>query len=135
LLNGRVLNLSYGSYAPARPMFSLTTRIFKELWSTPERYYWWRTSMPFPSATAGRRENLNIVAECGGKFLFHQLPLPNSTLPPDVADAQRVLPIRADVISGRLSVIITGPAVDFNTLAHKFRASEILQACRKPGIF
>ena len=35
LLNGRMLNLSYGSYAPGAPDVFIDDSQFKELWSTP----------------------------------------------------------------------------------------------------
>jgi len=89
LLNGRVLNLSYGSYAPGAPDVFIDDSQFKELWSTPERYYLVANDSALPrlKRLVGR-EKLNIVAESGGKFLFTNVPLLNSTLPPDVADTQ-----------------------------------------------
>ena len=89
LLNGRVLNLSYGSYAPGAPNVFIDDPQFKELWSTPERYYLVASNAALPrlERLVGR-EKLNIVAESGGKFVFTNSPLPNSTLLPAMADAQ-----------------------------------------------
>ncbi|MFZ0314309.1 MAG: glycosyltransferase family 39 protein [Candidatus Korobacteraceae bacterium] len=93
LLNGRVLNLSYGSYAPGAPNVFIDDPQFKELWSTPERYYLVASNAALPrlQRLVGR-EKLNIVAESGGKFVFTNSPLPNSTLLPDGADAKRSAP-------------------------------------------
>lgn len=83
LLNGRRLNLSYGSYAPGAPDPFIDDAQFKELWSTPQRYY-----LVASDAALQRleplvgRDNLNIVAAEGGKFLATNLPLPSTTLPP-----------------------------------------------------
>ncbi len=89
LLNGRVLNLSYGSYAPGAPNVFIDDPQFKELWSTPERYYLVANdgALPRLKRLVGR-EKLNIVAESGGKFVFTNSPLPNSTLLPDAEHAQ-----------------------------------------------
>ncbi len=89
LLNGRVLNLSYGSYAPGAPNVFIDDPQLKELWSTPERYYLVASNAALPrlERLVGR-EKLNIVAESGGKFVFTNAPLPNSTLLPAMADAQ-----------------------------------------------
>jgi 4-amino-4-deoxy-L-arabinose transferase-like glycosyltransferase len=88
LLNGRVLNLSYGSYAPDAPNVFIDDSKFKELWSTPERYYLVANNSALPrlKRLVGR-DKLNMVAESGGKFVVTNLPLPNTTLPPDVAEA------------------------------------------------
>ncbi len=90
LLNGRVLNLSYGSFAPGAPNVFIDDSQFKELWSTPERYYLvaFDSALPRLQRLVGR-EKLNIVAESGGKFVVTNVPLPNSTLPPDSEHTQR----------------------------------------------
>ena len=83
LLNGRVLNLSYGSYAPDAPNPFINDAQFKELWSTPQRYYLVANDLALRrlEPLVGR-DKLNIVAAQGGKFLATNLPLPNTTLPP-----------------------------------------------------
>jgi len=83
LLNGRRLNLSYGSYAPGAPNVFIDDTQFKELWPTPARYYLVAdvSNLPRFESLVGR-EKLNIVAEAGGKFVVTNLPLPNSKLPP-----------------------------------------------------
>jgi hypothetical protein len=95
LLNGRVLNLSYGSYAPDAPQVFIDDAKFKELWLTPQRYYLVANDFALPrlERLVGR-ERLNIVAGEGGKFLATNQPLPNTVLPPDVQRA--ALPGRDD---------------------------------------
>ena len=88
LLNGRVLNLSYGSYAPDAPHVFIDDANFKELWLTPQRYYLVANDFALPrfERLVGR-DRLNLVATTGGKFMATNLPLPNTVLPPDVQHA------------------------------------------------
>jgi 4-amino-4-deoxy-L-arabinose transferase-like glycosyltransferase len=71
LLNGRVTNLEYGSYAPGAPDVFVDDGQFARLWSQPARYY-----LVAASPALGRLEKLvgksalHVVAESGGKFLF-----------------------------------------------------------------
>ncbi len=83
LLNGRRLNLSYGSYAPGAPDPFIDDAQFKELWSTPQRYYLVASDSALQrlEPLVGR-DKLNIVAAEGGKFLATNLPLPSTHLPP-----------------------------------------------------
>ena len=39
LLNGRVNNLEYGSYAPGAPDVFIDDKRFAELWHSPDKYY------------------------------------------------------------------------------------------------
>ncbi len=89
MLNGRVLNMSYGSYAPGAPDVFIDDTQLKELWSKPDRYYLVakQTSLPRLERAVGR-DKLNVVAESGGKYVFTNLPLPHTTLPPEVAQTQ-----------------------------------------------
>ncbi len=89
LLNGRVLNLSYGSYAPGAPDVFINDSQFRELWSAPERYYLVANGSQLSrfERLVGR-EKLNLIAQSGGKFLATNLPLPNSNLPEESARAQ-----------------------------------------------
>lgn len=76
LLNGRINNLVYGSYAPDAPQVFIDDRQFEQLWSEPTRFY-------FVSDTPGTNrirtllggEQAYIVAASGGKFLLTNLPL------------------------------------------------------------
>lgn len=71
LLNGRVNNLVYGSYAPGAPNVFLDDTGFARLWDSPERYY-----LVAAAPETGRFEklvgkpHLVVVRESGGKFLF-----------------------------------------------------------------
>jgi 4-amino-4-deoxy-L-arabinose transferase-like glycosyltransferase len=71
LLNGRINNIEYGSYAPGAPDVFLDDRQFARLWSQPQRYY-----LVAAGPAVGRFEKLvgkpalHAVLESGGKFLF-----------------------------------------------------------------
>lgn len=74
LLNGRVNNLEYGSYAPGAPAVFIDDADFERLWSGPERYYLAAENPAIPrlEKLAGRAR-LHPVAEAGGKSLFTNL--------------------------------------------------------------
>jgi hypothetical protein len=95
LLNGRILNLSYGSYEPGAPNVFIDDAQLKELWATPERYYLvaGHAALARLEGVVGR-EKLNVVAESGGKYVFTNLPLPNSTLLPEGAQTGLAAPPR-----------------------------------------
>jgi 4-amino-4-deoxy-L-arabinose transferase-like glycosyltransferase len=71
LLNGRVTNLAYGSYAPGAPDVFLDDAKFADLWRSPRRYY-----VLVEKPAVARIESfvgrglLHQVEESGGKFLF-----------------------------------------------------------------
>jgi len=72
LLNGRVNNLVYGSYAPNAPQgIFIDDSDFQQRWRTPSRYY---VVAEGPQVPRFRKlvgpEALHTVAESGGKFLF-----------------------------------------------------------------
>ena len=71
LLNGRVENLVYGSYAPGAPDVFLDDAGFARLWKMPERYYVVAaaTALPRFEKLVGRGA-LHVVAESGGKVLL-----------------------------------------------------------------
>jgi 4-amino-4-deoxy-L-arabinose transferase-like glycosyltransferase len=70
LLNGRVNNLEYGSYAPGAPRVFIGDEDFAKLWRSPERFY-----LVVEKPSVARLENLlgpNAffrVKESGGKLL------------------------------------------------------------------
>jgi 4-amino-4-deoxy-L-arabinose transferase-like glycosyltransferase len=72
LLNGRVNNLEYGSYAPDAPKdVFIDDRTFQRRWQGSERYY--LTAEGPQQARFERlvgKTALHLVAESGGKFLF-----------------------------------------------------------------
>ncbi len=82
LLNGRVLNLSYGSYAPGAPDVFIDDPQLKNLWQTSTRYYLVASeaAMPRLEKLIGR-EKLIVVAQSGGKFVLTNIPLPEPDVP------------------------------------------------------
>jgi hypothetical protein len=90
MLNGDVLNLSYGASAPDAPKVFLHDEQLKDLWAQPSRYYLVtsHTQLTRLENLLGR-DQLNVVAFSGGKYVFTNLPLPDSTLPPEVAGINR----------------------------------------------
>lgn len=71
LLNGRKMNLEYGSYAPGAPDVFIDDAGFRELWSRPERYYLVTADpeMARLERLVGK-ENLHVAARSGGKSLL-----------------------------------------------------------------
>jgi hypothetical protein len=71
LLNGRVNNLEYGSYAPNSPSVFINDTAFKGLWSGTIRYYLVTDSSGLArlSALVGPAR-FHRIAESGGKYLF-----------------------------------------------------------------
>jgi 4-amino-4-deoxy-L-arabinose transferase-like glycosyltransferase len=77
LLNGRINNLEYGSYAPGAPNVFIDDAKFSTLWQSPQRFY----LLAYGSETARLeqlvgRGNLHIVAENAGNYLFTNRTLP-----------------------------------------------------------
>ncbi|HET8923512.1 MAG TPA: glycosyltransferase family 39 protein [Candidatus Acidoferrum sp.] len=75
LLNGRVNNLEYGSYAPGSPQVFINDSEFTNLWSSAERLY-----VLTDGGDVGHlnelvhREKLHLIAESGGKMLYSNRP-------------------------------------------------------------
>ncbi len=71
ILNGRVNNLEYGSYAPGAPDVFIDNGDLERLWRAPQRAYLLAEAneMPRLEALVGA-QNLHMVAESGGKLLF-----------------------------------------------------------------
>jgi 4-amino-4-deoxy-L-arabinose transferase-like glycosyltransferase len=71
LLNGRINNLVYGSYAPGAPNVFIDDAQWKELWLQPDRRY-----LVIKRESAERLRSLvepgllNVVAQSGGKLLL-----------------------------------------------------------------
>ncbi len=76
LLNGRFMNLVYGSYAPGAPDPFIDDAQWKTLWLRPERYY-----LVIKEESVGRLKKLvdpqafTVVTESGGKLLLTNHPL------------------------------------------------------------
>jgi 4-amino-4-deoxy-L-arabinose transferase-like glycosyltransferase len=77
LLNGRMNNLEYGSYAPDAPQVFIDDNKFVSLWQQESRRYLlaYGTDMPHLEQLVGR-ENLHVVAENGGNYLLTNRSLP-----------------------------------------------------------
>jgi 4-amino-4-deoxy-L-arabinose transferase-like glycosyltransferase len=71
LLNGRVNNLEYGSYAPGAPQVFIDDPEFHRIWQDSQRYYIVaeKPALPRLQALAGPAGFIQ-VAESGGKYLF-----------------------------------------------------------------
>lgn len=71
LLNGRVNNLEYGSYAPGAPQVFIGDQDFRDLWAQPGRTYLLveKPAVERIRSLAGP-DALHLVKESGGKFLF-----------------------------------------------------------------
>lgn len=102
MLNGDVLNLSYGASAPDAPKVFLHDSQFKDLWSKPQRYYLVtsHTQVDRLENLVGR-DKLNVVKESGGKYVFTNQPLPDSTLLPEVSP----------VTTGDTRALVTPPVI------------------------
>ncbi len=76
LLNGRVNNLEYGSYAPNAPPVFIGDSEFQILWKSARRYYLLAAEPLVPQIEEGvGRDTLYTVAESGGKRLFSNHPV------------------------------------------------------------
>ena len=77
LLDGRINNLEYGSYAPGAPDVFIDDNRFISLWRTDARYYLlaYGTDMPHLEQLVGQ-PNLHVVAENGGNYLLTNRALP-----------------------------------------------------------
>jgi hypothetical protein len=75
LLNGRVNNLEYGSYAPGSPPVFIGDAQFMELWSKPLRFYVLTDANDLTHLTqiVGSAK-LHKIAESGGKLLLANQP-------------------------------------------------------------
>jgi len=71
LLNGRVMNLEYGSYAPDAPKVFISDRDLPALWAKPERYYLVASNSAIPRLKALLGDNnLHLIKASGGRILM-----------------------------------------------------------------
>jgi hypothetical protein len=77
LLNGRMNNLEYGSYAPNAPQVFIDDNKFTSLWMGDSRRYLltYGTEIPHLKELVGGN-NLHVVAENAGNYLLTNRPLP-----------------------------------------------------------
>jgi 4-amino-4-deoxy-L-arabinose transferase-like glycosyltransferase len=79
LLNGRVMNLEYGSYAPDAPDIFISDRDLPALWTKAERHYLVASNSAIPRLRALLgNENLHLIRASGGKFLISNQALAGS---------------------------------------------------------
>jgi len=82
LLNGRINNLVYGSYAPDAPQVFIDDQQFEQRWQEPSRYYLVaERAGALRVRTVLEGDPLYVVAASGGKFLLTNHPLPGSDVP------------------------------------------------------
>jgi 4-amino-4-deoxy-L-arabinose transferase-like glycosyltransferase len=77
LLNGRINNLEYGSYAPDAPKVFIDDSQFVSLWMQDSRYYLlaYGSDVPHVEELVGK-PNVHVVAENAGNYLLTNRPLP-----------------------------------------------------------
>jgi hypothetical protein len=133
MLNGRVLNLSYGADAPDAPNVFIDDAKLKELWATRDRYYLVtsHTALPRLEGALGR-EKLNVLATSGGKYVFTNLPLPGSTLLPDNARTETP---QSTILIGQANASQTHHDGGVTTSVRPSPGSQILFSRHEPGIF
>jgi hypothetical protein len=75
LLNGRINNLQYGSYAPRVPQVFIDDERFRQLWQGSARYYLviYGSSITGVKKVVGS-DALVLVKESGGNYLFTNHP-------------------------------------------------------------
>jgi 4-amino-4-deoxy-L-arabinose transferase-like glycosyltransferase len=76
LLNGRINNLEYGSYAPGAPDVFINDARFVSLWNQPARFYLltYGTDVPHLEQLVGPSK-LHLVKENAGNYLLTNRPL------------------------------------------------------------
>jgi len=77
LLNGRITNLEYGSYAPGAPAVFINNAEAKMLWDGPERWYLLAAEEALPrlAATLGVTR-FHTIVKSGGKALYTNQMIP-----------------------------------------------------------
>lgn len=87
LLNGRVMNLEYGSYAPDAPNVFINDQQLQALWAKTERQYLVAggSAIPRLKALIGSAR-LHVVTTAGGKFLLTNQSLTGSQTIADMSN-------------------------------------------------
>jgi 4-amino-4-deoxy-L-arabinose transferase-like glycosyltransferase len=76
LLNGRKMNLEYGSYAPGAPNVFMTDADLPARWQSKQRHYLAASANELPRLqTLLGAQNLHVVLTAGGKLLLTNQPL------------------------------------------------------------
>ncbi len=89
LLNGRVNNMIYGSYAPGAPNVFINDSQFRDLWFQPGRCYIVadKSALPRLLSLVGF-EQTTMVAQSGGKIVLTNYPLSGPELPQRMSSTQ-----------------------------------------------
>lgn len=75
LVNGRIYNLVYGSYAPGAPDVFIDDQQWRDLWQKPQRWYLVAAASALPRfETLVGADQMHTVARSGGKVLMTNLP-------------------------------------------------------------
>jgi hypothetical protein len=89
LVNGRIKNMEYGSYAPGAPNIFVDDSQLKDIWLSPGRCYLVASDSAMPRLVLlVGAERLNTLAASGGKLVLTNQPLPA----PPPGPLSRVLP-------------------------------------------
>jgi len=75
--HGRYNNLEYGSYAPGAPDIFLDDARMQTLWREADRYYLVAEDGQLPRIKTVLGQELTPVAQCGGKIVLTNHPLPD----------------------------------------------------------
>lgn len=87
LLNGRINNLEYGSYAPGAPQVFITDAELIKLWSSADRYYLVTDGTQLTRLDGlVQPGHLYQIAASGGKFLFSNIPPSSGTNTTEITD-------------------------------------------------
>ncbi|MGI9103648.1 MAG: ArnT family glycosyltransferase [Terriglobales bacterium] len=82
LLNGRTMNLEYGSWQPGAPQMFIDDAEFARLWNQPSRWYLFAYAGEFARLkNVVDARTLHVVKESGGKFLLSNQPVGEVSLP------------------------------------------------------
>src|SRR6266581_3183638 len=89
LLNGRVNNMIYGSYAPGAPNVFINDSQFRDLWFQPGRCYIVadKSALPRLLSLVGF-EQTTMVAQSGGRIVLTNYPLSGPELPQRMSSTQ-----------------------------------------------
>ncbi len=97
LLNGRCINLEYGTYAPGSPDVFIDDAQFRNLWLRPDTAYIvaMESAVPRLESLVGH-DQLNVLAASGGKIVLTNHPLTASAakIPPAGAPSYQLAAIQ-----------------------------------------
>ncbi len=90
ILNGRLNNLEYGSYAPGAPRVFIDDAEFRDLWTAPDRYYLIALDSDLPALeNLVGGERITRVTSSGGKSILTNHPLAGAVSEPQAKQHKR----------------------------------------------